>query len=311
VKYITPLTLSGKKRKNSSVPGANVPLACIHTHTNFCDGSDDIETCCRQAFRKGLSSIGFSAHAPVTAKTGFRTNWHLGDERLSEYIDAVVSAKKRWQGKLPVYLGLEVDFIENLMGPADNDYLEMGLDYIIASIHYVFPPKGEPFTIDDTAELLDRGIKEGFGGDPMGMVETYLNSVEAMISAGGFDVLGHPDLVKKNNAGYRLFSEETDYYRKKTSHIAGLMAENRAAAEINTGGLNRGKINDCYPSLGFLKLFREHGVPMVINADAHKAGDLDGHYGEACKTMLEAGYMETVLFMGRENGKAIWKSEKL
>ena len=97
-------------------------FACIHTHTIFDDGADDIESCCRVAYEKGLVSLGFSAHAPVTKKTGFRTDWHLSDERLEEYIDCVRAAKKRWEGKLPVYLGFEVDFIDGLMGPADRDY---------------------------------------------------------------------------------------------------------------------------------------------------------------------------------------------
>ena len=175
-------------------------LACIHTHTIFCDGSDDIETCCRVAYRKGLSSLGFSAHAPVTKKTGFRTEWHLAEERFPEYIEAVIAAKKRWEGKLPVYLGLEVDFIPGIMGPADKDYREIDLDFIIAGAHYVLPPKGEPFTVDDSAEAVERGIKQGFGGDPAGMVEAFFNSEEAMIRAGGFDLMAHPDIVKKNNS---------------------------------------------------------------------------------------------------------------
>ena len=50
---------------------------------------------------------------------------------------------------------------------------------------------------------------------------------------------------------------------------------------------------------------------MAINADAHKADDLDGHYEEALKTMLAAGYTETIFFEGRQNGRALWKSAKL
>ena len=286
-------------------------LACIHTHTRFCDVFDDVETCCLVAYEKGLSSLGFSSHAPVRKKTGFCTDWHMADEKLSEYIEAVQAAKKRWEGKLPVYLGLEVDFIPGLMGPADKDYREMDLDYIIAGAHYVIPPKGEPFTVDDSLERVTRGIKEGFGGDADGMVETYLNSVETMIRAGGFDLLAHPDCIKKNNSDSRLFSEEAEYYRKKTAALARLMAAIGLPAEVNTGGLNRGKTKDCYPSLFFLKLLFENAVPMVINADAHKAEDLDGHYDKARETMLEAGYTETPIFQGRMNGRPIWKSEKL
>ena len=298
-------------------------FACIHTHSSFCDGKDDIETLCRTAHEKGLGSLGFSAHAPVTLKTGLRTDWHLPDDRLAEYLDSVGTAKKRWEGKLPIYLGLEIDFIDGLMGPADRDYLEMGLDYIIASVHYVFPPKGKPFTVDDSAENVRKGIQEGYGGDAMGMLEAYLASEEAMIRAGGFDVLGHPDLVKVNNAcpelpgTGQLFSEDSDFYREKIAAIAKLMSAqqpgstNAPAAEVNTGGLNRGRVTECYPSPAFLRLFRENGVPMVINADAHKAADLDGHYEEARKTLLAAGYTETVLFAGRQDGKAVWNSIKL
>jgi histidinol phosphatase-like PHP family hydrolase len=50
---------------------------------------------------------------------------------------------------------------------------------------------------------------------------------------------------------------------------------------------------------------------MVINADAHRAEDLDGHYAEARQAMLAAGYTETALFQGRENGRPVWKSERL
>jgi len=291
-------------------------LACIHTHTLFCDGSDDIETCCRAAFQKGFACLGFSAHNPILKKTGIDNGCNLPDEKLEEYISEVLAAKKRWEGKLPVYLGLEVDFIENLTGPADRDLHELGLDFIIGSVHYVLPPKGEPFAVDDKAERIERGIREGYGGDPMGMVEAYLNAEIAMIRSGGFDLLGHPDLVKKNNFKKdgdqnMLFSEDAALYLEKTAAIAALMGEKGIPAEVNTGGISRGKTKDCYPSLAFLKLFRRHGVAMVINADAHKAEHLDGYYDEAKKSMLEAGYKESLIFEGRQNGRALWRSESL
>ena len=303
-------------------------LSCIHSHTIFDHGIDDVETNCRIAYEKGLKSLGFSGHAPVTKKTGFRTDWHIPDERFEEYMDCVRAAKKRWEGKLPIYLGLEVDFIEGLIGPNDRDYREMGLDYIIGSVHYVAPPRGEPFTVDDSMEIVRKGIRKGYGGDAIGMVEAYFDAQAAMIHAGGFDVLGHSELVKIINTEYKaqnkeegLFAEDAEFYRSKLAALAGLMAteltgENGLTtsvriAEINTGGLNRGRIKECLPSLNFLKLFREQCVPIVINADAHKAEDLDGYYEEARKTLIAAGYTETFLFKGRENGKSVWEIERL
>ena len=286
-------------------------FACIHTHSNFCDGSDDIETICRTAHEKGMHSVGFSSHAPITAKTGMSGGWIMNDEKLDAYLECVRAAKKRWEGRIAVFLGLEVDYIEGLMGPADSDYREMNLDYIIGSVHFVVPPHGAPFTVDDSAENVDRGVREGYGGDARAMMAAYWEAEEAMIRAGGFDVLGHPDLVKKNNSNMRLFPENDEYYRNKTALIAALMCGTGIPAEINTGGISRGKIKDCYPSLEFLKLFHECGVPMVINADAHCARDLDGNYDIACESMLAAGYTETVIFGGRENGQAVWEKVKL
>jgi len=288
-----------------------MPLGCIHTHTTFCDGKDDIETYCRTAYEKGLACIGFSSHAPITAKTGLKTSWNLPDEKLPEYIESVLDAKIRWEGKLPVYLGLEVDFIEGTMGPSDDDYREMDLDFIIGSVHYVVPPNGMLFTVDDSYENVYEGISKGFDGDPMGMVEAYYHSVASMILAGGFDVLGHSDVVRKNNVGDTLFPEDDDFYLEQIITLAGIMKEAGIPAELNTGGMIRDATKDCYPSLDLLTLFRGNDVPIVINADAHKAQDLDGFYDLAQKTALSAGYTETVIFKGRKDGKAVWEGVKL
>jgi histidinol-phosphatase (PHP family) len=143
------------------------------------------------------------------------------------------------------------------------------------------------------------------------MVESYLDSEEAMIRAGGFDVLGHPDLVKLHNKGNKFFDPKSDFYLKRITALAVLLAEAGVPSELNTGGLNRDKISECYPSVDFLKHFHRQNVPIVINADAHRAVELDGHYEEAREIMLEAGYTETVIFEGRTDGKAVWKNLNL
>jgi histidinol-phosphatase (PHP family) len=249
----------------------------------------------------------------------------MAEERLEEYLDTVRGARERWKGRLPVYLGLEVDFIEGLMGPADRDFQELGLDYIIGSVHYVIPPGGgAPFTVDGGLEEVEQGIREGFGGDPAAFVNAYWDAEEAMIRAGGFDLLGHSDLVKKNNrlpdearpageAGprYRWFAEDSPEYRARAMETARLLGERGIPGEINTGGMNRGSIREPYPGLPCLRLFQEQGAPMVINADAHRAEDLDGHYPCAREALLAAGYRETLLFRGRRGGGPLWEREPL
>jgi histidinol-phosphatase (PHP family) len=139
--------------------------ACIHTHTEFCDGSGTVEDFCRAAFKKGLVSLGFSAHGPLPQEAGFKAEWTIPRERLEEYMEAVRAAKHRWEGRLPVYLGLEVDYIPGVTGPADAFFQNLGLDYIIGSVHFVLPPRGAPFCVDGPAGELEAGVRNGFGGD--------------------------------------------------------------------------------------------------------------------------------------------------
>jgi histidinol-phosphatase (PHP family) len=287
-------------------------LSCLHTHTVFCDGSDEIETYCREAWGRGFHSLGFSAHAPVTGKTGIPSNWNLPDSRLEEYLEAVRAARRRWEGRVPVYLGLEVDYIGGLMGPADRDYREMGLDYLIGAVHYLVPPRGEPFTVDGSREELERGIEEGFGGDGEALMHCYWDQEAGMIRAGGFDILGHPDLIKKNNRpAAPFFDPAGPAYLHRIGEIAALAGEAASrsgmAVEVNTGGMNRGGTGETYPSPAMLRLFRNRGVSAIITADAHRARDLEGHYGEALETMRRAGYSATILFEGREGDRPRWR----
>jgi len=290
-------------------------LTSIHTHTIFCDGKADIETMCRTAYEKGLASIGFSSHAPV-GKTGLKTFWHMKDEKPGEYINEVNAARLRWKGKISVYLGLEIDYIKGLRSPLDRDIKDLNLDYAIGAVHYLKPPHGDLFTVDGPLEELENGILNGFDGDGEAMLNDYLNNVLEMVTLGGFDIVAHLDLVRKNHSSQgspafrerqgRWFETENADYMRKMEEIARAVSSAGLVVEANTGGMNRGYVNDTYPSLAVLRLMRKYKVPVMISADAHNPNDLDGHYSEARQILLSAGYTSHVVFEGRKNGKPVW-----
>ena len=295
-------------------------FSSLHTHTIFCDGKEDVETMCRAAYEKGLVSIGFSSHAPA-GKTGLKTFWHMKDEKLGEYINEVKAARLRWEGKLSVYLGLEVDYIKGLRSPSDSDIKDLNLDYAIGAVHYLRPSHGEMFTVDGPLEELENGILDGFGGDGESMLSDYLNNVMEMVTLGGFDIVAHLDLVRKNHKFERSpafqekkgrwFEVESADYMQKMEEIARAISSSGLVVEANTGGINRGYVKDTYPSLAVLRLMQRYKVPVMISADAHNPNDLDGHYNEARQILLNAGYTSHVLFEGRKNGKPVWTERPL
>jgi histidinol-phosphatase (PHP family) len=291
-------------------------LSCLHTHSDFCDGRDAVETMIRAAWERGFAAVGFSSHAPIGKKTGLATGWHMREERLEEYCETVRAARRRWEGRIAVFLGLEVDYIRGLIGPGDRDFQELGLDYIIGSVHYVIPPKGgEPFTVDSPEEEFEADLRRHFAGDGEALMETYWDALDDMIREGGFDILGHADVVKKNNPREAWFSMAGRWLKRMEAAAEAVGEAVRSgggpAVEVNTGGLNRGKTADTYPSLPFLRLLKARGAPVIITADAHRKEELGGHYDDARETLLQAGYTHTLFFEGRQAGRPVWKEETL
>lgn len=302
----------------------------MHTHTIFCDGKTDMETMCQKAFSLGFESIGFSSHSPVTGKTGIKSSFNLPDEKLPQYIDAALEARKRWKGKLKVYLGLEVDYIEGLCGPADADIRELPLDYVIGAIHYLASPKdGTYFTVDGPPEEFDPGLEQ-FDNDGLALCTAYYDAYKKMVWTGSSDILAHLDLVKKNNEirkrnGAGFFSSEDPEYIKLYAETVDAIASVRAKAidiklsngfvppivEVNTGGMVRSQMPEPYPGLAILQLLAEQNIPLMVNADAHAPKHLGGAYKEAWRLMRQAGYIKVLVPEGIHNGKTVWRVDFL
>jgi histidinol-phosphatase (PHP family) len=287
-----------------------------------------METMCQAAFSKGFESIGFSSHAPIFKKTGIKTRWHMPDEKLLEYIDTALKTRKQWEGKLKVFLGLEVDYIEGICGPADADFQELPLDYIIGAVHYVSSPKnGELFTVDGPPEEFRPGLEQ-FDNDGLALCKAYYDVYNGMISAAGCDILAHLDLIKKNNGQFQFFSSQSPEYTKLLVKTADAIAQARAAlqkappqegapsapvdgklpiVEVNTGGIIRSYTTEPYPSLAILRLLKERNIPLTINADAHAPEHLGGGYETAWEATQQAGYGAVMAFRGRKDGMAVWQ----
>jgi histidinol-phosphatase (PHP family) len=232
-------------------------------------------------------------------------------ERMDEYAHEVRAAQKRWEGKIAVYLGLEIDYIKGRRSALDSDISALNLDYAISSVHFLFPPQGDSFTIDGSAEEVEKGIIEGYNGNGEAMMNAYWDAVLEMIVRGGFDIVGHLDLVKKQNKENRWFNREGDAYQRRCAEIAQAISDAGLLVETNTGGINRGHFNETCPSLPILRLLHQHDVPVVITADAHRTQTLGGHYETACQILLDAGYTSHFIFEGKNAGKASWREISL
>jgi len=298
----------------------------IHNHTIFCDGQDDVESMCRAAYEKNLYSIGFSSHAPSEKQLGRELFWNMKEENINNYINEVHAAKERWQGKIKVFLGLEVDYVKGKRSPADNDIKSLNLDFIIGSVHHLCTGfKGQAICsgacaecnkhsdkliiVDDSMEEFTRGLNDGYGKNAEKLMNSYYDAVLEMIDLGGFDILGHADILKKNTINRNLWPKDNEIKRQR--EVAEAVSKKDIVIEVNTGGINRKKINEVYPSLTFLRIIQEYNIPVVITADAHNINDINGNYNAAVETLKMADINKHYIFNGKSNNKTDWLIENI
>jgi len=81
--------------------------------------------------------------------------------------------------------------------------------------------------------------------------------------------------VRKFNVKMPYFDEEADWYRAELVATADAVAVSGKIAEVNTGAISRGWLDDAYPSAFFRQLLRERGVRFILSADAHAANAID------------------------------------
>ncbi|MDE5899217.1 MAG: histidinol-phosphatase [Treponemataceae bacterium] len=259
-----------------------------HTHTAFCDGIGTPEEIAAAAAKKQFDILGFSSHSMHP----FAGSWHIPPRAHADYAAAVRAVAETYRGQLDILCGFEADYIPGICRPSMDDYAAFRPDYLIGSVHYIVARDGH-FCADDPAEGVAEGIRRHFRGDARAAVCTYFSLQREMLAGGGFAIWGHPDLIRIRNAALRLFNESDSWYRNELKATARAARKAGVIAEINTGAINRGAMDDVYPSADFLQMLHAEGVPVTVNSDAHAADQLDGAFCRAFRAAEAAGYRET------------------
>lgn len=275
-------------------------LTNYHTHCHFCDGKGEPKDYAAAAEEKGFTALGFSSHAPLP----FPNSWTMKEESLRDYCHAVQNLKKEYAGSLEVYLGMEIDYIPGVMGPQDRKYGEYSLDYVIGSVHHLpHLPSGRHLTIDGPMHEFLVLLTDSYRGDIRKLTGHYYQLVREMAEKQTPDMIGHIDLIMKKNRGNRFFDYEADWYKKQVMETLEVVRDSEAVVEINTGAVARGNTAFPYPAPWIIRECKSLGIPITINADAHRPRHLDFLFRETREYLKEAGFRELRVLTG---GK--WRS---
>ena len=255
--------------------------ADYHSHTPLCHHAVGTpEAFVDAAIAAGVTEYGVSDHAP---EPGPFDDWRMAENDLPAYFEWIETAKAYAADRLPVRAGLECDWLPGCEEWVEAHRSSYAWDYLIGSVHYLGDWNFDGPTWAGHAAAQD----------PERAWTQYWDAYREMARSGLFDLLGHPDLIKK--FGLLPTGDLRRFYEPAIADIAA----SGCAIEINTAGWHK-PCQEQYPAEPFLQLAAEAGIPLSISSDAHAPEEIGRDFDRAIALALQVGYRETVLFEGRQ-----------
>ena len=264
------------------------PVPDYHMHTPRCNHAvGSVREYAEAALLVGLREIGMSDHSPMP--DGF-DEWRMQRSELDGYLQELGEVQAEFAGRLDLKVGLEADYFPG----TEDDVKEMlaahDWDYVIGSVHYLGTLE-EKWGFDNPDDMSGWDVR-----DVEDAYCDYFDLVAASAASGLFDIIGHPDLIKK--FGHR---PPLDSRRVMDAEEAMLQAVKQAdvALEVSSAGLRK-PVAEIYPHGRIVARAAELGIPFSFGSDAHAPGEV-GHAMQACLHMLGmCGVSEIASFSKRQ-----------
>ena len=259
-------------------------LTNYHSHCLYCDGRADMEVFVRFALSEGFSSYGFSSHAPLP----FPTSWTMEWDRMDDYLWEFHRLKAKYAERIELYVGLEIDYLDETSHPGIARFRDLPLDYRIGSVHMLPTADGEVVDIDVPADTFCRLVDARFRGDLDRVVNLYYERLLRMVELGGFDIVGHADKMHYNASCYRRGLLDEEWYDDLVRSYFQEIARHGYQVEVNTKSYLDKHV--LFPNVRYFSYLNRLGIRVQVNSDAHYPERINDGRREALQALHRAGY---------------------
>lgn len=259
-------------------------LTNYHSHCLYCDGRADMEVFVRFALSEGFSSYGFSSHAPLP----FPTSWTMEWDRMDDYLSEFHRLKAKYAERIELYVGLEIDYLDETSHPGIARFCNLPLDYRIGSVHMLPTADGEVVDIDVPVDTFCRLVDVRFGGDLDRVVHLYYDRLLRMVELGGFDIVGHADKMHYNASCYRRGLLDEEWYDDLVRSYFQEIARHGYQVEVNTKSYLDKHV--LFPNVRYFSYLNKLGIRVQVNSDAHYPERINDGRREALQALHRAGY---------------------
>ena len=259
-------------------------LTNYHSHCSFCDGRAPLEEFVKEAISQGFYSYGVSSHAPLP----FPTQWTMEWEQMEAYLDEFKNLRSKYADEIELYVGLEIDYLNEESNPSVARFTELPLDYRIGSVHLLYDAAGEVVDIDCSPAVFKERVDRHFNGDVLGVVRMYFDRLFRMVELGGFDILGHADKMHYNASCYHPGLLDEPWYEALMKDYFSLVASRGYLVEINTKAYD--SLGTFYPNSRYWELMKEYQIKVLVNSDAHYPERINAGRMEALRLLQAKGF---------------------
>ena len=251
----------------------------MHTH-HSCDAHASVAEMCAHAVALGLSEVAITDHM----------DWHPLDDCTGYYqFDAAIAEIEACRARFPalaIRAGLEVGEPHRFLDEVAPLLDAYPYDLVIGSLHWL----GDEIVFEDAFFEVRT---------PDQAAEDYFTEMARMVRRGGFEVLGHLDVVRRCGFDfYRRFDIEP--YGDLIRPVLRTCVEEGIALEINTSGMRRA-LQQPFPSLPVLRWYKEVGGELLtVGSDAHALDQIGLCFTVARDLALQAGFTRLCRFERRQ-----------
>lgn len=235
-----------------------------------------------QAIERGIDEVCITDHMPLIGST---SKDRMPQGTVGEYVDKVHRIQEKYEGKLSVKLGIEIDYHPSVLNEIESALNHYRFDYILGSSH---------LHCINSLDIFKKGLDKDTYAEEM-----LKNSILAAES-GYFDTISHLDMYKwvfitKNYKNYQekesVLHEER--HMETVDKVLDAIKKNDLFLEMNVHfAANTEDMKNIYPSEMIMNAALKKGVKFAYGSDSHRHDHvgilLDYlHENEPYKTAIE------------------------
>lgn len=225
--------------------------ANYHTHTSRCHHAKGTETeYIETALKRGLTTLGFSDHAPYFYPDGYVSFYKMTPEELPDYKKTLLDLRNKYSGTIDIKIGLEAEYYPQIWDEALKLWQTLGIEYLVLGQHFI----NEEWTAGAKSSHYSGGV------DNVDNMTRYVDICCRALDTGKFTIFAHPDIFEFSAI------EDKELAENEIKRLVSCAIRNDVPLEINLLGLRDGRR---YPSEFFWDIASKLHPRVILGCDAH------------------------------------------